>query len=245
MNFKKNLILSTFFAGLLIFTSCSNDCIKGEGPIDIFEISVADFTGINLNLSSNVTIVQGTSHKVEVTGHANIVDLISSRVSNGIWEIDFQDHVSCINTSQLSFEITVPTIEQIHLNGSGDIVVNDFTDQIQLDIDINGSGNIALNDFGGITQLNLIINGSGAISGNSTISTLEILDIRIDGSGNYSGFPITTNDCTVNITGSGDCKVTVLNTLNAFISGSGDIYYKGNPSINSNIDGSGRLIDAN
>ena len=194
-------------------------------------LSISSFTINKLNLQRKIK-------------HPNIIDLVSTTVSNGIWEIKFQND-DCIEDFQLSFVITVPNINQLTLSGSGDIGVNDFSNQSGLNIDVSGSGNFTLNNFEGITDLDINLGGSGNVSGNRDISTLGSLNVTNIGSGKYSGFAISANDCTVNSSGSGNCEITAQNTLNVTISGSGDVSYKGMPTITQNITGSGNLIDAN
>ena len=139
----------------------------------------------------------------------------------------------------------MPNINRVKLSGSGEVIVNDFSNQSSLDIDLNGSGLFVLNGFEGITALNTSISGSGTFKSNADISTLESQSIAISGNGIYNGFTLSSNMCTANISGSGDISVTVNTNLDATISGSGDVFYKGNPMITQNILGSGNVIDAN
>lgn len=251
MSFKKGLMYFTLLAGIFIFGSCekndemmTKDCIKGEGTITTSILPITSFQGIDAAMSSNVTIIQGTTQKVEATGHPNIIDLVSTTVSSGIWKITFKND-DCIEDFELSFMITVPSINQLTVSGSGDVTVNNFSNQSELKIDASGSGDLAFNSFEGITALDIKIGGSGNVSGNSDILSLESLNVVSIGSGNYSGFSVSANDCTVKTSGSGKCKITAQNTLNVTISGSGDVSYKGMPTITQNITGSGKLIDAN
>jgi hypothetical protein len=49
----------------------------------------------------------------------------------------------------------------------------------------------------------------------------------------------------VDISGSGNCEVTVNTRLDVDIDGSGSVFYKGTPSIKDHISGSGRVVDSN
>lgn len=251
MSLRKKFIYLTLLTVIFCFSSCKKEkitttttCIKGEGSIVTSSLSVGPFTGIDLAMSSNVTVKEGATFSVQATGHPNIIDLVSTSVSNGIWVISFKNH-ECISNYQLSFEITIPSIKQIISSGSGDILVNNFSNESELNIDMKGSGNLILNEFEGITEFDVRLSGSGSFTGNNDISNLDTLKISNTGSGNYLAFAINSNNCTVNSSGSGDCEVTVQNTLNTTISGSGNVSYKGSPTIIQNITGSGSLINAN
>ena len=250
MNLKNAIILISIFIGLISFTSCEGDdnpapgCIKGEGTVTTSTLSVAEFSGIELAISSNVTINQGATQKVEATGHPNIIDKIITSVSNGVWKIDFED--GCYEDFELSIEITIPSINQLDVSGSGDLLVNNFSNQTgELSADINGSGNITLNDFEGITNFDASLTGSGSFTGNSDIASLETFSLTISGSGEYLGFEISSDDCVVNSLGSGNSELTAQNSLNVTLTGSGDVSYKGSATLTSNVTGSGRVIDRN
>ncbi len=78
-------------------------------------------------------------------GQQNIIENINTNASNYLWVIGFDG--GCCNYNHLSITITVPNINRIKLIGSGEIVVNDFSNQSNLDIDISGSGILTLNYF--------------------------------------------------------------------------------------------------
>ncbi len=245
MKLLKGSLLLMLFASIT-FTSCIKEhtCIKGEGGIVSESIEVPAFTGIDLAEHARVILSQGPNQEVIVSGHHNIIDRLKKEVYGGVWKIDMRDH-HCFGHYELTIFITVPDIESITISGSGDIEVGDFQEQGNLSLSISGSGEIDLESFEGCENLDLRISGSGNVLGNENFSSLENLDIVISGSGEYEGFPIQTDHCDITISGSGDCKVHVHETLNVNISGSGDVHYIGYPAITSSISGSGDIINAN
>lgn len=250
MILKKELIYLALSVSLIIFSSCeknddiATECIKGKGALITSKLLTANFTGVDLAIPANISIRQGVTKVIEVKGHANMIDLLSTKVSNGIWKIEFKNDI-CTEDLKLSFVITLPTIDKIILSNSGNIVVENFSNQKSLNIDVSGSGNLTLNKFEGISKFDVSLNGSGNISTNSDISTLKVLNLTNTASGNYSGFSISANDCTVSSSGSGNCELTSKNMLNVTITKSGDVSYKGNPKITKSITSTGKLIDAN
>ena len=243
--FKANIFILLLTS--VFMASCTkedtNPCIQGEGAIVTRTLSVTNFSGIDLAGASNVTISQGTEQQVIATGHSNIIDLVSTSVSGDVWSIRLVD--GCYDNYELSFQITVPNIEDIVLSGSGNIVVNDFTDQGDLAVVVSGSGNIDFDSFDGCENASFSISGSGQIRGLEDFADLKNLNIVISGSGNFNGFPIETENCMITISGSGNCEVSVRDELIITISGSGNVFYKGMPIISSTITGSGEVIDAN
>jgi hypothetical protein len=67
------------------------------------------------------------------------------------------------------------------------------------------------------------------------------LDIYITGTGNIHAFDMEVDDCTIRITGTGDCEVNVSRSLDVQISGMGNIFYMGHPTLTSDISGVGNV----
>jgi hypothetical protein len=86
--------------------------------------------------------------------------------------------------------------------------------------------------------------GTGDVVINDFISQDE-LAVKIVGTGNFLGFPLAAKNCSIDISGTGDCEVTVEDRLDVNIDGSGHVYYNGNPIIHENISGSGTVSCVN
>ncbi|MFC2124689.1 head GIN domain-containing protein [Bacteroidota bacterium] len=237
-------IIAIAVAGIL-FLSCeeSRICVRGEGTITTKTLSISDFTGVDLTEAANVVIAQGSSQEVSVTGHPNIIDRLSTNVSGNTWAIDLEK--GCYDGYELTVNITVPDINDITLSGTGNITINDFTNQEDLFLSIPGAGDINLNSFTGSENLSINVSGVGTISANGEFPDLKRLNLKFSGSGNYHGYPIASDACEINIPGTGNCYVYVREILDIKIGGSGSIYYKGNPTITKDISGSGNVIDDN
>jgi Putative auto-transporter adhesin, head GIN domain len=240
---KTLLVIISIIAITFIGCEKDNNCLSGEGTVTTQILTVPDFDGIDLAFSSNVIIKQGAIREIKATGHPNIISKITTSVFGNLWIINLVD--GCYEDYELSIEITVPNINRLFLSGSGDMLVNNFTNQNDnLDIEIIGSGNITLNEFEGIINLDAILEGSGNFKANNNITT-QTMTLDISGSGNYSGFEISSDNSIINSSGSGSSELTAINSLNVIISGSGDVFYKGTPIIIQNITGPGLLINAN
>ncbi len=241
-----NLSIVAILIASLSFTSCDKDvlCTNGEGAIITKTLSIADFTGIDLQEAGDVFINEGPTQKVVVTGHSNIVNKLKTDVSGDIWDIDLGR--GCYDDYELTVTVTVPNLETVYLSGAGNITINDFTGQNNdLTLDISGSGEILVNTFNSPGNLNANISGSGAITFYEEMTGVNKLDLRISGSGEFYGFLVHADECEVKVSGSGDCEVSVIDALDVNISGSGNVYYKGNPTLTQHISGSGTIINAN
>lgn len=229
----------------MFFTSCCDDsvCIRGEGGTETRVFDLNDFSGVELSEAGTVTISQGDKQEVRVTAQPNILDHLQTRVSNGIWDIDFGS--GCFKRYDLTVDIVVPNLDLVALSGSGDIIVRDFEDQRFLDLNISGSGSIRLNAFDNLEKMDVRISGSGDIFITDSIPSVNNLDLSVSGSGNFNGYPLETKNCDISISGSADCFVYATSNLDVSISGSGTVFYHGYPHITTTISGSGKVVDAN
>ena len=87
-------------------------------------------------------------------------------------------------------------------------------------------------------RLETYIAGSGSIYLSGTTNSYEA---TITGSGDVDAFELQARDSSVVIAGSGNCRTSVSDTLQAKITGSGDVLYKGYPEIKQTITGSGSV----
>ena len=240
----KNTLLPVLAIGLLIFSACekSTICIKGNNKTATKTIEMNAFEGVELDGSFNVEIHQGTEYLVEATGDENIIDLLQTDIKNGICMLDLKR--GCYKNYKLTVYVTLPSLENVVLAGSGNIIVNDFKNQTELKTALSGSGNITLYDFENASTMFFSIAGSGNIDCRRDIRNVKNLEIEIEGSGNYNGYQIFANNAVAKIGGSGNIKLTTIDNLEAIIDGSGTIRYRGNPTVYQKITGSGSIIKA-
>lgn len=233
---KKSIILLLFVA--FVSTSYAQywkNSVEGEGPIVTKTLNLDNFTSFGMGVSGNVYFKQGNRQSVTVEGQQNIIDLLSTEVNDQHWKIKFDRNVR--NLKGFKVYITIPELTGIGLSGSGDIIgENRFSNLGNVNLKLSGSGNINVDlDASDIRSQ---ISGSGNINlaGSSRNHTAQI-----SGSGNINGGDFSTNDCEVRISGSGNVKMDIRDSLYAAISGSGDVRYSGNPSVKKRISGSGRV----
>jgi hypothetical protein len=226
-----------------LLQSCSNDIIKPEGGVVTQELEIEAFTKIEVLEDIPVSITYGPSLKVEVTGNDNIIDLIKSDVSNGLWQLKMSE--GNYENFKLDVLITIPNITRIISTSKGNISISDYINTVGLTLTTNGNGMIDMSNCTNIGTLSSTINGNGDINmkGNNTCTDAYI---TVNGNGTFNGFNLTSENCQAEVQGSSAIEITVNNTLNAVIVGNGTISYKGNPStITPDVTGNGEIIDAN
>ena len=224
----------------LILGGC-HPCKTGKGDIIEMTLDIKHFREVKLSMSADIYISQGAYQKVIAKGHRNVIEALNKEVSGENWQINRKGD-DCYTDYELSIYITISNLDEVHIGGSGDVFIDDFSDQYgDLSLSISGSGDIKLGKFEGIKTLSVQISGSGDIEHKDQISSLEDVDINIMGSGDYNGYRVKTQYCSIDILGSGNVFVSVDNKLHVNITGSGDVFYRGDPYLKENIVGSGTV----
>jgi hypothetical protein len=259
---KNNQIIAilSFCLCILSLTSCEQDRFVANGPIVTEALILNSFDGIDLDCSADIFVSQGPVQSVSVRGNSNIIANLKREVVNGVWKVDLLP--GNYNFRELTITITVPDLNLLKIDGSGDIQCETF-EVNKMDIQIDGSGNVDfVNGLSASNHVLMDIDGSGDISMrdlNTPSTTCKIdgsgdvklqgksseASYTIDGSGDISAFELDSENVSVDIDASGDVRVSVAENLSVTIDGNGDVYYKGQPSVNSRVDGAGRVINAN
>jgi len=235
---KKFLVVTTVS---VFATSClpGLNIVVGDGEIVSETMNIEDeFTAIELLSYADVIIEKGTDFTVGISDYENLIEYMDVKVSNGKLIVKTYPNYMSITNTRATVVITMPdTLNSILLSGSGDVVVNDAFNNLQV-LKISGSGDILLETESQYDNLKAIISGSGRIYASGTVRQLET---TISGSGYIRFEELIAQSAECTISGSGNTYVNVVNALDVYISGSGSVIYTGNPSVNSHVTGSGRV----
>lgn len=198
---------------------------------------VSTFSALDLSISANVYLKQGSSQSVELRGSSDDLEKVITEVSGS--ELKIKTRPGSWNLSRIDVFITMQDIDQLKIAGSGSIKNETAIKTNNLELIISGSGNINITDLSA-QEISSVISGSGNISysGSSTVNSSKII---ITGSGNVNAEGIVSKDLQVNVTGSGNCKVNASSSLNIQVTGSGDVYYKGDAVVDAHVTGSGKV----
>lgn len=233
---------SLFILMVLLAYSCQaqgNRSVQGEGGIVKQEITLAALQGLDMKISGQVILTQGSPQKITIEAQQNIIDLLGRDVKEGVWLIGFDRDVN--NIKPVKIHITLPSLAKVGLSGSGSIsATNKFTNVNDLDVYLSGSGNITLDVKA--KSADVALNGSGEIQ---LEGSSHELDIAISGSGIVDAGNLKSADCKVEISGSGDAHIHADKSLETSIAGSGGVKYSGSPSVSTSVVGSGEVKKVN
>lgn len=238
------LIVSLLFAAIasgcivVDLNGCSKETVKGSGEVIAEERQLAEFKTIKLKGVGRVVLTQGQPHTIMIETDDNIMSLIETEIQNDQLIISQGNYN--LRPTKLDFNITVAQLKGIAISGAGDVIGKSRLVSDDFAAKISGSGDMDLELD--VANLETDISGSGSM----TLSgQTDRHDAKITGSGKIDAFGMHTQNVSLKVSGSGNCKVNATETLHARISGSGDVIYTGHPRITSKISGSGSLESRN
>lgn len=200
---KTYRIFSMILLSTVLLGSCdwhTSRTIIGSGDVISEERPLSSFTGLSVTGQCNVDLTIGESFFVELHAQSQVLEVLTTRVNNGILEIGFDPDYNVKTYEEISATIVLPALNFIALTGTGD-----FT-----------------------------------LSGEKQ----SLLDIHITGAGSVEAFDMEVDDCNITIAGTGNCEVSVNESLSVSISGVGNVFYKGSPELYSDISGMGKVLEA-
>jgi hypothetical protein len=229
-------ILLALIALILTMSGCISERIEGNRDVITQERPSQPFSEVTSSGSFKVKVIPSDVTRIEVKGESNVLPYLSTFSNGTTLTIKFND--GCYIHEHYPVEVFVytPVLQAARLSGSGIIECGSFSSEF-INLTISGSGNIKGNFV--TENLDATLSGSGSMD-LAGIARSGVF--TVSGSGNINAQDLIQEQCSANISGSGNMSISVNKTLDASISGSGSIYYIGNPVITSHITGSGNLV---
>ncbi|MBC7449428.1 MAG: DUF2807 domain-containing protein [Hymenobacteraceae bacterium] len=201
----------------------------------------ANFSGIILNTSDNVVVHQGKVAAITITGPAEELARTETIIEKG--RLVIRKHGKARKSwSNLDvvvvINVTLVTVDELTVNGSGDLHTEGTLMGSDLSVSLAGSGDLQVSaELTGTASTSVAGSGDVRLSGRCVTHT-----VRVAGSGDVRAEGLHARTASVKLSGSGDISVAADDTLEASISGSGDVRYAGAPkNLVTRITGSGSV----
>lgn len=202
---------------------------------------VDTFTKIALSVPGTLHLRQGEPHSLEIDASQEVLDHLETTVEDGSLKIrddsNFFDRLfDDRDEADVEFYVTVPSLEAISVAGAGRIVGETPIESATLALNNAGAGDIDLEID--VDELTMNLAGAGTLH---LRGTADDVSVRIAGSGSVRALDLTTPTADIEVAGSGDTHLHVVDQLSASIMGSGDVQYRGAPTVDTGIMGSGKV----
>ena len=216
-----------------------------------------DVRQIKLDGAVNLVIVQGATPSITVKCEdksylAKVLTTVSGRVLTIDNEPTVISQVGGITTiikgavQQFSGSIGGVSGRNIRIGGGNVCVTNIGSPMAEVTVvlpevtglRVKGAGKVSYRGFRQ-EELGLEISGSGDVELEGAADRLEA---EISGSGEVSAFGLSVKTAKLRVSGSGDIRATVTDSVRARVSGSGKIKIAGNPTEkDTDVSGSGKI----
>jgi hypothetical protein len=212
---KKSLLFA-FIA--IALTSCWENA--DPGPLQAGEKSYAfvDFDRLEMGNALNVTVEQGSTYSINVTGdRRDIEDLVVDNI-NGKLRMTFKTPGHGYNRQYTTYvKIRMPLLTGVSFSGAVTSNITGFTTAGDLNVDLSGASK--LNVSGSTTNLQAVVSGASDLD----------------------AFNLETSTATVDASGASKIKVLVTQQLKANASGASDIRYRGTPTVTISVSGASAI----
>ena len=205
----------------------------------------ASVTQVVMNGPVDLTLRPAATPALYVKGDPRLVSRVTTRVEGNVLYVGTRGiFIATGQSEQTRVELSLPMVEKVTLQGSGDAVIKGFkgarlelvqrgsgdinaeVDYQQMVASLMGSGNLQL-QLNQADRVDISVMGSGDAGLKGQARTLNA---KLYGSGDLNSAAMKAASVQVEVNGSGDAKVSVSDELNAGLSGSGDLFAYGNPA---------------
>ncbi|HEX3282088.1 MAG TPA: head GIN domain-containing protein [Pyrinomonadaceae bacterium] len=202
---------------LSLFAGCHfqiHDEIKGSGLRLKQKRDVPAFTSIATEGTFDLDVVCQKPQSIELEADDNIVDLITTEVSNNVLHI--RSNRSYSATDPIKVKISVAQLDGISAKGAGKIGIADIKSD-KFEIDANGASTI------------------------KAAGETKLVDIDSNGAGKIDAHKLRAARGVVEAKGVARVDVNVAEQLDVTISGPSHVTYEGDPVVNKTIHGPGTV----
>lgn len=228
-----------FIAILAVSCDLMAKSVRGDGNVITRDMEVEFFHAVSLSLPATVKYSESDSFSCSVQVDSNLMEHLDIRVDDGRLILAAKQKVN-LRPTRLIIEIGAPTLDRVHLAGSGSLQVGtDFSSPV-LDLDIAGSGRMVFSGASAIRDLDISIAGSGDLCFKDLTS--DSVDVSVAGSGDLRVEEGYIKGMNISVAGSGAVKTLCrMDTMTYSIAGSGLIQYVGDVDVSGRTAGSGKI----
>ena len=227
MNRKMKMLVAGIFGSVIAVSSFGQQTRQ-----------VGDFTGIKAGDAFNIVISQSDVNGVKVDAPDNMQGQIKTEVKDGILCISVDENVK--GDKDVKILISVKGLSSLEISGSADVKTDKVLICDKLNIKSSGAGDVTLEVKA--NEIKTDISGAGDVHLKGSVA---VLTADVSGAGDLKASNMEADKAKIKVSGAGDAKVNVKQTLDADVSGAGSIIYKGNPAErNVVISGAGSVRES-
>ena len=197
-----------------------------------------NFNEVKIEGPYSIKITKGDKFLVKAKGEEFVLNEIKVNVDSNVLKISPKDVFNSV-LNGAAFEIEVPELTKVTLNGATKLDILGFNSDKDLDLELNGASFCKLDSY----FKNISINLSGLSrlefekSDLTKDSKIENITADINGASSADLLNIETKNADINLLGASSIKINASNNLKIKADGASSVEYLGNPIMNQRIKG--------
>jgi len=215
----------------------SAQTINGNGNVKEQSRTTGTFNSINVTGIVNVFLSQGETEKITVEADDNLLQYIVTKVKDNSLIIKTSEDVEIQKSAKMNVYVVLKSINELELNGVGNVKSESMLTLGNLDIDNNSVGNLDLNLS--CIKLDMEINSVGNVT---LTGSVQNVNIEQNGVGNLKAFDLSADILKISNNGVGNSEVNSDKEIYIELNGMGNVSYKGNAVIKEmDVNGFGKV----
>ena len=196
--------------------ACDDNDVTGAGPPVEAVITLPELRGLDVSGKIKVVLTQGDPQSITVRGQQNLIDILSERVVDGVWQVGFTEDVR--RMEDFTVFATLTDIDQVSLSGA---------------TSLRTDGDIATE------RLDLMASGVAEIEVSGSVDR-QVLNLS--GDTRVRNFGLSSRETDLQSSGTSEVEITVTDRLDATVSGRAEVTYRGDPeTVNTEVSGEGKI----
>jgi len=228
------VVFTTIFYihGESLFPSLQDETSTEPRPVGNFDTVVA--TG-----ATNVSVLIGDEHRVEVIARDRLLRHVETTVNNNRLTISRSGSswlFPLARRGSVQVNVTLPELNRLQSSGSSTLRVESPLQQQKLELQSSGSSDLHIN----LQVEELVARTSGSsdlrISGHAGHT-----EIHASGSSDFRGRSFSADTAEIQLSGSSSARLTVTGHISGRLSGSSDLHLSGSPEVDVSTSGSSSI----
>ena len=208
-------------------TEAISQKLKGNGHVVEKEISVEDFSKIDIRGGAYNLILEGNADcAVMIKADENLLHLLEVEVRGETLELIWQKRTNIRKMTKFDVYVSFEALERLEGNLVGNIKSDGAIKTRQLDVDLGGVGNLDLHIEASDADIDISRTGNSSFEGNA-----ERAEISFHGTGNLRAEDFIVDYLDVDRRGVGNAHVYAVKELRVDTKGVGNFTYSGDPDI--------------
>lgn len=229
-------ILSFWFAFICLSLLFFFSPLHGQ---DTRKYKLSGFRGVEIGGAFEVHLKKSPTFFVTAQGEEEDLENLQFDIDKGVLEVTFKDsHRSWKfnwknNHRDVVLQIGLPELKEAEFTGAAKLLMSGFNNEEDIKLYFSGAAKGIVEDLD-VEKFSVELSGAAKLKASGKSVKLNVCG---SGASSFEGFPFTTRDADIDLSGASKAEVSIKNSLKVDASGASKVVFKGNPIVSKNLSG--------